>query len=313
MNRFRVWLLAAMGSLVCVAPALATTPTGWVQVSATNTISAGVVIANATINFSPVNNNGQAISFRVGASGGGQVGPMPFTALVIKGAFTLLVPDTALTSPANVCYNVTIVDNVTGNLLTAAGYTCVQPTANNSWCASQVCNFDSYPPSLPPNATIGYVVSINGVSGAWQFSGGGITCNTTTLTCAISGSSGGSAGDSDMTGQTASQATVNLVGTVSSTGKYRISYYADQNALCSTGSVSVLFTFNWTDGSHARSVKSIALTLGTAQAASSSIQGVIPAFAAASSAITYTSTVSGSCATGGPASYDAHISVEAVQ
>jgi hypothetical protein len=107
---------------------------------------------------------------------------------------------------------------------------------------------------------------------------------------------------------------VNLLGTVPAAGKYRISYYANQNALCSSGSISVLFTFTWTDASHVRGANSIALTIGVSQSTTAgSIQGVIPIYAAISTAITYTSTVTGSCATGGPASYDAHISVEAVQ
>jgi hypothetical protein len=171
----------------------------------------------------------------------------------------------------------------------------VQPSAGNYWYSAGVDNFDNWLPSIPPLPTIAYVQSVNGCTGV----------------CTVSS---GSVGDSDVLGQTASQATVNLVGTVPSAGKYRIGYTADQNALCPTGSESVFFTFTWTSANHVRTVNSITLTLGSAQSSTSgAIEGVVPIFAAASSAITYTSTVTGSCATGGPASYDAHISVEAVQ
>jgi hypothetical protein len=119
--------------------------------------------------------------------------------------------------------------------------------------------------------------------------------------------------DSDVTAQTASQ-TVTVVASVPASGKYRISYVASQNAVCASGSVPVFFTFSWNDGTTAHTATTIALTLGSSRpAGTSSIQGVIPIDAAASSAITYTSTVVGSCATGGPASYDAHITVEGVQ
>jgi len=134
----------------------------------------------------------------------------------------------------------------------------------------------------------------------WSGSGGG-------------GGGGGSIGDSDVTNQSASQGTTNLVAAVSSTGKYRISYYVAQNALCTTGARSVLLTFYWNDGLSNRIANSITLTLGQSQQLFGSVQGVIPIYASVSSGITYTSTVSGSCVTGGPSSYDAHIAVESIQ
>jgi hypothetical protein len=126
--------------------------------------------------------------------------------------------------------------------------------------------------------------------------------------------SGTTVGDSDVLGQTASQSTVNLVGTVPTSGKYRVSYYATQHAVCASGSVSVSFTFTWVDSNATRTAQSVGLTMGSSQSASQgAIEGVIPIYAVASSSVTYTSTVTGSCASGGPASYDAHISVEAIQ
>lgn len=120
--------------------------------------------------------------------------------------------------------------------------------------------------------------------------------------------------DSDVLGQTTSQSTVTLIGSVGSSGKYRISYYANENALCTTGYVTVLFTFNWSDPISTRSAQSVTLTMADTQSAPfGAIQGIVPIYADASTAVTYTSTVTGSCTTGGPASYDIHVSVESVQ
>jgi len=67
---------------------------------------------------------------------------------------TMMLADTQLSLPANLCYSVTVRDPSGAYVIGAAGaqrsgYSCVQPTANNSWCASGVCNFDKYVPNLP--------------------------------------------------------------------------------------------------------------------------------------------------------------------
>ena len=128
------------------------------------------------------------------------------------------------------------------------------------------------------------------------------------------GGGGNSVGSSDLTSQTSSQTTVTLVASTIASGKFRISYYADQNALCDSGQTSVFFSFQWTDASHSRTASTVVLVLPSTQSANlGSIQGVIPIYAAMSTAITYTSTVTGSCSAGGPSSYDVHISVESIQ
>lgn len=248
---------------------------------------------SGTLTFRPVTSTGQPIGYKKG--GGGQASTAPIAVAVAAGVFSVQLPDTSLTNPLNVCFSATLSSTGTGYGL-GAGYACVQPAANNSWCTSGDCNFDNFVPSTPGLALgLQYVTSVNGQTGVVVIPAGSL-------------------GDSDVTGQTASQGTVNLVGTVPSSGKYRISYYADQHATCTTGANAVQFTFRWTDASAARSANSISLTLGSTQStAAGSIQGVIPVYAVSSSAITYTSTVTGSCATGGPSSYDAHISVESVQ
>jgi hypothetical protein len=289
-----LWALAAC----CCALVDAQT----VTVSASKLYDGGS-LANGTIYWTPVLANGvKAVYHR---ADGGMVSVTPAQATVTSGAFSLTIPDTALTTPTNLCFHLQLVTQ-SGNVMDIP---CVQPTANNSWCISSACNFDNYTPSTSPQPPAAYVFSINGVGGAFTLTG--CTQSGTSITC--NGGGGGSVGDSDVLGQTASQSTVNVVGTVPGAGKYRISYYADQNALCASGSVTVLFTFSWIDGTRSRSVQSIPLTLGSSALSSASIQGVIPIFAAASSAVTYTSTVAGSCATGGPASYDAHVTVEALQ
>ena len=246
--------------------------------------------ASGTIVWLPVLSDGTPTAYRSGA--GGVATSTAVTAPVIGGAFNISsMPDSAQTTPLNLCWRVTLVASKGSSLLSP----CVQPSAGNYWYAGGVDNFDNWLPTVAPLPTIGYVQSVNGCVGV---------CTVSTP----------SAGDSDVTAQTASQGTVNLVGTVPLTGKYRISYYASQHTVCGAGTISVGFTCNWTDPASARSVSSVALTIGPAQAPiAGSIQGVVPIYALASTAITYTSTVTGSCATGGPASYDAHIAVEGIQ
>lgn len=123
-----------------------------VTVSGTQlTDSSGSPVSNATITFAPSLLNGQPTSFRKGVSGG-QTIIRPVTATVTSGAFSLSVADSSTTDPVNVCYNVTVTDNVTGNNLLGSGYGCVQPSTTATWCSGTACNFDSYPPNLLPQA-----------------------------------------------------------------------------------------------------------------------------------------------------------------
>jgi hypothetical protein len=150
----------ALSVLVLLAvPAHASVPVGYVQMSSTTLIDAtGTVIANATLHVAPVNNSGTPISFQV--NGHGQASDKTVTALITNGAFTIQLADTALTSPANVCYQITATDNVSGKQLLGAAYNCVQPagsgaavTGSQAWCtpatlsAGATCNFDAYTPN----------------------------------------------------------------------------------------------------------------------------------------------------------------------
>lgn len=111
--------------------------------------------------------------------------------------------------------------------------------------------------------------------------------------------------------QTSSQSTV-TVATAPSAGTYRWSYYVNQNALCTTGSNSVSFTFNWTDAGNARTLTTGSLSLGTAQSATTGyLSGDLPVYIASGN-FAYTSTVSGTCASG-TSSYDIHGTLEKTQ
>jgi len=115
---------------------------------------------------------------------------------------------------------------------------------------------------------------------------------------------------SNVTAQSTSQSAVTLA-TAPTGGMYRLEYYGDQNALCTTGSNSVAFTFNWSDGSNARALSTGALSLLTAQQTSSFISGQENIFIGSGN-VTYTSTVTGTCATG-TSSYDIHATLERLQ
>jgi len=121
-------------------------------------------------------------------------------------------------------------------------------------------------------------------------------------------------GTGDLVNQTTSQGPFTLVPSTLTTAQYRINYNIGEHALCTGGFISVVLNFTWYDPISQRSAQSITLTTGPTQSIpSGSIQGVIPIYAQGSTAITYSSTVTSSCATGGPASYDAHITVEEIQ
>jgi hypothetical protein len=117
-------------------------------------------------------------------------------------------------------------------------------------------------------------------------------------------------GVSDVTAQSASQTTVNLLASTSAAGHYLIRLYLDQNALCTTGTGLVYATVTWTDATHAHTAQTVPLTLANTSISSPAgfIDAVVPLWAAASSAISYTTTYT-ACATG-TGTYDLHAEVE---
>jgi hypothetical protein len=117
-------------------------------------------------------------------------------------------------------------------------------------------------------------------------------------------------GVSNVTAQSTSQGAVTMA-TAPTAGSYLIRYYASQNAVCTTGSNSVSFTFNWTDAGNARVLNTGSLILSPAQTTSAYLSGVMPIFVNSGN-VTYTSTVAGTCASG-TSSYDIHASIERTQ
>jgi hypothetical protein len=112
---------------------------------------------------------------------------------------------------------------------------------------------------------------------------------------------------SNASAASASQSTTTLASAPSG-GMYRITYYLDQNALCTSGSNSVSLTFNWTDSSTTRVQTTSNLTLATAQSSTSYLSGSVPIYVGSGN-VTYSSTVSGSCSSG-TSTFDYHIALE---
>jgi hypothetical protein len=129
----------------------------WTAVTAANVQNArGEKLARGRLCFRPVDSAGHAISF---VGGGGQTVSAPACFEVTNGAIAAgaRVLDTALTTPANICYAVTLRDSGTGQLVlggdASSGYDCAQPTGA-AW------SLDSYQPNLASTATASNVISL---------------------------------------------------------------------------------------------------------------------------------------------------------
>ena len=115
---------------------------------------------------------------------------------------------------------------------------------------------------------------------------------------------------SNVIAQAVSQAAATLASGPSA-GTYRLTYYLDQNGTCTSGSNAVSLTFNWTDGSNARALTTASLNLGSTQSTAGYLSGTLPIYVGSGN-VTTSSTVSGSCASGG-SSFDFHLSLESLQ
>ena len=117
-------------------------------------------------------------------------------------------------------------------------------------------------------------------------------------------------GVSDVTAQSASQTTVNLLASTPAAGHYLIRLYMDQNALCTTGQGSAYATVSWTDASHAHTALTVPLTLANTAISSANgfVDAAIPVWSATASAISYTTTYT--ACTSGTGTYDLHAEVE---
>jgi hypothetical protein len=164
---------------------------GYVATSAsfpgcTGTITSSVTIISGAVTAISATGGSCPAGSTVQILGSGQHGPAPLTATVTNGAFAINVPDSVLAWPNNVCYNVTVSDNASGNTLTGPGYNCVQPagsgtavTGSQAWCTAAggtyggSCNFDAYPPNL--SALVVAQTGPAGAPGATGPPGAGLT------------------------------------------------------------------------------------------------------------------------------------------
>ncbi len=135
--------------------------------------STGRLLSSGRVTFFPTNNHGEAVSAVAG--GGGMILSKPVTFLVVNGSITTdlfgntpQVADTSLTTPANICYRITVTDD-TNETVQGPGYGLAQPSGA-SW------SLDTYVPVQPalvtiiqgapgPPGTSGFTVSSVAVSG----------------------------------------------------------------------------------------------------------------------------------------------------
>lgn len=141
---------------------------------------------NGTVYFQPTLLNGTPTWYRM--PGGGTVQDVAVPATVVNGAFSIVLPDTTQTYPANICFKMTWSGG------TISGYNCLQPhtTAYNAadWCQAGVCNLDNYLPGNQPLPTQNAVGSINYTAGNITFTGSGVSQNGNTFTFTTGGSTG---------------------------------------------------------------------------------------------------------------------------
>ena len=159
----KLFALSAAALFLSLAAA-AQTPLGYVQVTGSHmTNSSGLLVENGTIAFAPVNSTGQAIGYQV--NGQGHAITSPVVATVAAGAFSILLADTSLTTPQNVCFSVSVTDKATNKSVLGPGYTCFQPAGYGAPVASGLCaaatssaggscNFDLVAPNIPSLAVI---------------------------------------------------------------------------------------------------------------------------------------------------------------
>lgn len=212
-----------------------------------------------------------------------------------SGAATVLVPN--LTDAGLTAGN--CVQAGAGGILTTIAGACAaggSGTVNNSATAGAVAYYIASGTAVDGNANYrlnssGIPITIDGLTTA----GLGVPITI---------------GVSNVTAQSTSQGAVTIA-TAPAAGSYMIRYYAAQNAVCTTGTNNVSFTFNWTDAGAARTLVTGPLTLGTAQVSSGYLSGLFPFFVNSGN-VTYTSTVNGTCASG-TSSYDIHASIERTQ
>ncbi len=173
--------------------------------------------ATGTLNWTPTSSAGTPLSYRKPA--GGIATSAAVHSQVIGGASRISLPDTTLTSPANICFALTLSTPSGAGL--GPGYTCLQPhavaTSPSDWCQAGVCNLDNYTPNL---ASIAIVQS--GPQGATGATGptGQTGLTGATGSQGIQGATGatGPTGQTGLTGATGSQGIQGATGATGPTG-----------------------------------------------------------------------------------------------
>jgi hypothetical protein len=150
-----------------------------------------------------------------------------------------------------------------------------------------------------------------------QLNGSNFTVNTSGVPTKVSGVPSTGKGvpvimaASNVTSQSTSQTSVTLASSPAA-GFYHLQYYANQNAVCTTGSNTVTFTWNWTDSGNARSLTTGFLPLAATQSATLGYLSGGFDFWITSGNVTYTSSVPTTCATG-TSTYDVHATLAVYQ
>ena len=112
----------------------------------------GSPLATGQACFLATDNQGNPISSRAPASG--QFMRRAKCVTVTAGALTVTLPNTALTSTANLCLQLTVTDTSNGQVVLDKGYECLQPSPTAYWCASAACNLDNFTPNNAPNVAV---------------------------------------------------------------------------------------------------------------------------------------------------------------
>lgn len=176
------WAVALMAMFLC-----AMLHAQNVTVTGSHTQNSAGQLITGNVYFQPTNSAGQPVSYRNGS--GGAVTSVQVSTPIVRGAFTITLPDVTATNPANICFAFSAADS-SGNNQIPNGYSCLQPhttaIGSGDWCQAGVCNLDNYIPQTPNGTTLG-VTTIGGVSGNFTFSGSGVNCSGTNCSFSTGG------------------------------------------------------------------------------------------------------------------------------
>jgi len=176
--------------------AYASLPAQTVTVTASSFSDSSGNLITGQLWWQPTLLDGTPASYRLGS--GGQVTSLPVSVYVQKGVLSLTIADTSLTSPANICFRLSLTTTLSKSAL-GPGYSCVQPhsvaTGTTDWCQAGICNLDDYTPNLPA-LPIAYVSpdlmsAWNVAAAAYISAGNTVTQSTLTDAATVTDATGG--------------------------------------------------------------------------------------------------------------------------